>query len=212
MTTRRELLIRAASCIGTALVPPALIVSPSNASSGHQVTRRVAIAIERSGLSVDDGHRIVEIGAVELFDQMLTGRSFHAYLDPERAICPGLQDHHGLSRRFLDGKPKFPDIADHLLSFLANSELITRCESGDTAFLDSELTRITKPVVSSVCGMVRETFPMSGRCFLINLLSKFAGAFVSCTEFVCVPQFSKKLKGLVKLQKHISRSRVDSRP
>ena len=165
MTTRRELLIRTASCIGTALIPSAIFVRPSIAIAGYQGNRHIAFAVERSGLSVNDGHRIVEFGAVELVDQLPTGRSFHAYLDPERDVCPGLQEHHGLSREFLNGKPKFADIAKNLLIFLANAELITRCGSGDTEFLDAELARILEPSVSSVFGKVSETFPMYRQMF-----------------------------------------------
>ncbi len=97
---------------------------------------------ETTGLEVSQGHRIIEIGAVELVDRRLTGRHFHHYIDPERDIDEGAIAVHGISRAFLTGKPRFAEIAAAFVDFVTDAELVIHNAPFDVAFLDQELGRL----------------------------------------------------------------------
>jgi DNA polymerase-3 subunit epsilon len=103
--------------------------------------RQIVLDTETTGLEPDLGHRIIEIGCVELLNRRPTGRTFHHYLNPERAIDAGALEVHGITAEFLQGKPRFGDIAEELMAFIAGSELVIHNAAFDTAFLDAELTR-----------------------------------------------------------------------
>jgi DNA polymerase-3 subunit epsilon len=85
--------------------------------------RQIVLDTETTGLEAGQGHRIIEIGAVELLDRRLSGRHFHHYLNPERPVDPGAFAVHGLSDSFLADKPRFGDIAQELVSFIQDAEL-----------------------------------------------------------------------------------------
>lgn len=127
--------------------------------------RRVAVRVESSGLSPDDGHRVIEIGAVEMLNQSLTGRSFHVFLDPERGICPGAESVHGLSREFLTGKPRFAEISENFVAFVGNAYVITHGAAFHITFLDAELKRIGMRPLSALCNGVTDTLSMARRRF-----------------------------------------------
>ncbi|MGB5096970.1 MAG: DNA polymerase III subunit epsilon [Porticoccaceae bacterium] len=101
--------------------------------------RQVVLDTETTGLEVDQGHRIIEIGCVELINRQLTGRHFHHYLDPERAIDAGAESVHGISAADLVGKPRFAQIAVELLEFLGTADLIIHNALFDLGFLNREL-------------------------------------------------------------------------
>ncbi len=101
--------------------------------------RQIILDTETTGLEVGKGHRIIEIGCIELVERRLTDRKFHCYLNPERLIDPGAAAVHGISDEFLVDKPRFAEIADALLGFIADSELIIHNAPFDVAFLDNEL-------------------------------------------------------------------------
>jgi DNA polymerase-3 subunit epsilon len=105
------------------------------------VTRHIVLDTETTGLEVASGHRVIEIGCVELVDRRPSGRSFQRYLDPERAIDAGAVAVHGITDDFLRGKPKFADIVDDFLAFIEGAELLIHNAAFDTAFLDEELKR-----------------------------------------------------------------------
>jgi DNA polymerase-3 subunit epsilon len=86
--------------------------------------RQIVLDTETTGLEPEQGHRIIEIGCVEMLNRRLTGRTFHHYLNPERDIDPGAQEVHGLSREFLADKPLFVDVADEFLEFVGDAELV----------------------------------------------------------------------------------------
>ena len=86
--------------------------------------RQVVLDTETTGLEVEQRHRIVEIGCVELFNRRLTGRSFHRYLNPERDIDEGAQQVHGLSRERLSSEPTFSQVHVEFLEFIRDAELI----------------------------------------------------------------------------------------
>jgi len=104
--------------------------------------RQIVLDTETTGLEPELGHRIIEIGCVELVNRRPTGRTFHKYLNPERAIDEGALAVHGISRADLDGKPKFAEVVEELLLFISGAELVIHNAAFDVAFLDSELARI----------------------------------------------------------------------
>lgn len=103
------------------------------------MTRQIVLDTETTGLSWDRGNRIVEIGCVELVQRRLSGRTFHRYLNPDRASEQGALDVHGLTEEFLADKPRFADIVDELLAFIDGAELIIHNAAFDIGFLDHEL-------------------------------------------------------------------------
>jgi DNA polymerase III subunit epsilon len=104
--------------------------------------RQVVLDTETTGLEVEQEHRIIEIGCVELVNRRLTGRSFHQYLNPERDIDEGAQQVHGLSRERLAKEPIFAQIQSEFLEFVKDAELIIHNAPFDVAFLNMELTRV----------------------------------------------------------------------
>jgi DNA polymerase-3 subunit epsilon len=103
--------------------------------------RQVVLDTETTGLEVEQDHRVIEIGCVELNNRRLTGRSFHRYLNPERDIDDGALEVHGLSREKLAKEPRFAEIRAEFLDFVRDAELIIHNAAFDVAFLDAELAR-----------------------------------------------------------------------
>ena len=101
--------------------------------------RQIVLDTETTGLDPQEGHRIIEIGCVEIVDRRLTRNNFHQYLQPDREIDPGAIAVHGISNEFLRDKPRFPDIAEELLRYLEGAELIIHNAAFDLGFLDHEL-------------------------------------------------------------------------
>ena len=101
--------------------------------------RQVVLDTETTGLDPKSGHRIIEIGCVELIDRRLTGNNFHHYVNPERSVDPGAFKVHGLSEEFLADKASFKDICDPLLEFIRDAEVIIHNAPFDVGFLDHEL-------------------------------------------------------------------------
>jgi DNA polymerase III subunit epsilon len=104
--------------------------------------RQIVLDTETTGLEVEQFHRVIEIGCVEVFNRRLTGRTFHRYLNPERDIDEGAQAVHGLSREYLSSHPKFAQVHAELLEFVRDAELVIHNAPFDVAFLNAELTRI----------------------------------------------------------------------
>lgn len=110
--------------------------------------REVVFDTETTGINPFQGHRLVEIGCVELVDKELTGRFFHHYLNPEREVPEAAFKIHGLSTDFLKDQPKFKEIADGFLGFIGDSGLIAHNASFDIGFINSELGRIERSPLS----------------------------------------------------------------
>jgi DNA polymerase-3 subunit epsilon len=104
--------------------------------------RQVVLDTETTGLEVEQRHRIIEIGCVELFNRRLTGRKYHQYLNPERDIDAGAQQVHGLTREKLAREPTFSQVHPEFLEFIRDAELIIHNAPFDIAFLNAELARI----------------------------------------------------------------------
>ena len=105
------------------------------------MARELVLDTETTGLDYEDGHRIVEIGIVELENHLPTGNYFHYYLNPERDSDKRAQEVHGLSREFLNDKPKFSDIANEFIDYISDSKIIIHNASFDVGFINAELTR-----------------------------------------------------------------------
>ena len=101
--------------------------------------RQLVLDTETTGLEVGLGHRIIEIGCVELVNRRLTGRNFHKYINPDREIDDGALEVHGITQEFLSDKPRFVDIWDEFKEFLQGDELIIHNAPFDVAFLDHEI-------------------------------------------------------------------------
>ena len=104
--------------------------------------KQVVLDTETTGLDPNQGHRIIEIGCVEIEDRKLTGRNFQVYLNPGREIDEAAIEIHGLTSRFLSDKPEFSEIYQAFCSFIEGSELIIHNAPFDTAFIDSEFSRL----------------------------------------------------------------------
>jgi len=105
--------------------------------------RQIVLDTETTGLEPEQGHRVIEIGGVELVDRKRTGTQFHKYINPQREIDAQAIEVHGITREFLEDKPTFEEICDELVEFLRDAELIIHNAPFDTAFLDHEFKRIS---------------------------------------------------------------------
>ncbi|MAU61216.1 MAG: DNA polymerase III subunit epsilon [Parvibaculum sp.] len=107
--------------------------------------REIVLDTETTGISPQDGHRLVEIGCLELFNHVATGKFFHTYINPERDMPEGAFRVHGLSEAFLSDKPKFSEVADDFLEFIGEDPLVIHNASFDMGFINAELKRIGRP-------------------------------------------------------------------
>jgi DNA polymerase-3 subunit epsilon len=123
--------------------------------------RQIILDTETTGLEWRQGERVIEIGCVELVSRKLTGRHFHRYLNPGRAIGAGAQAVHGLTDEFLADKPKFAEIAEELLEFVQDAELIIHNAPFDVGFLDNELNLLGKEPLKSFCDSITDTLKMA---------------------------------------------------
>ena len=129
--------------------------------------RQIVLDTETTGLSTSDGHRIIEIGCIELVNRRITGRNYHRFLNPDRAIDEGAERVHGISLEDLIDQPRFPDIADELLTFVSGAELVIHNAEFDVGFLDHELRLMghEKPAIAEhasvldTLGLAREKHP-----------------------------------------------------
>ena len=101
--------------------------------------RQIVLDTETTGLEPSQGHRVIEIGCVELINRRLTGNNYHQYIQPDREIDEGALQVHGISNEFLQDKPRFNDIVDDLMSYLKGAELVIHNAPFDVGFLDNEL-------------------------------------------------------------------------
>ncbi len=119
--------------------------------------RYVVLDTETTGLSPEQGHRVIEIGAVELSDRQASGRTFHVYLNPDREVDAGALEVHGLSNEFLADKPRFEAVVDDFLAFVAEAELIIHNAAFDVGFLNAELARLDRGRLESQCAGIQDT-------------------------------------------------------
>jgi DNA polymerase-3 subunit epsilon len=110
--------------------------------------REIVLDTETTGLDPADGHRVIDIGCVELMDHFPTGRTYQVYLNPERDVPPEVQKVHGITTEFLADKPLFASIVDEFLEFIGDAPLVIHNASFDLKFLNSELHRVKRPPIS----------------------------------------------------------------
>ena len=128
-------------------------------------TRQIVLDTETTGLNAKLGDRVIEIGCVEVVNRRITERHFHAYVNPERDIEEGAAKVHGLTREFLADKPRFAEIAEDLLGFVAGAELVIHNASFDLGFLDAELARLGRSALAGAADGVRDTLLMAREMF-----------------------------------------------
>ncbi len=123
--------------------------------------RQVVLDTETTGLDPALGHRVIEIGAVEIRNRRITGEVFHVYLNPEREIDPGALEVHGLSLEFLEDKPRFREIVQDFLGFIADAELIIHNAPFDMGFLNAELARLDLGELKDHCLGIQDTLRLA---------------------------------------------------
>jgi DNA polymerase-3 subunit epsilon len=123
--------------------------------------RQIFLDTETTGLYPAQGHRVIEVAAVEVINRRLTKNHFHYYLNPDREIDQGAQEVHGISLEFLQDKPHFADIANDLIAFIADSELIMHNAPFDVGFLNSEFGMLGLKTVEDITAKVTDTLKMA---------------------------------------------------
>jgi DNA polymerase III subunit epsilon len=139
--------------------------------------RQIFLDTETTGLDPGSGDRIIEIGCLEMVNRRFTGNNKHFYLNPERPSSQDAIKVHGLTDRFLADKPRFAEVADELLAYLAGAEIVIHNAAFDVGFLDAELKRLARPgLAGQVAGitdsllMARNQFP--GKANSLDALCK----------------------------------------
>lgn len=123
--------------------------------------RQIFLDTETTGLYPDQGHRIIEIAAVEIFNRRPTQRHFHIYINPEREIDPGAQEVHGISLEFLQDKPLFAQIAEEFIEFVRGAELIIHNAPFDIGFLNMELAKLNQDKLETHVSGIIDTLKMA---------------------------------------------------
>lgn len=122
--------------------------------------RQIFLDTETTGLEVDQGHRIIEIACIEMINRKLTGRHFHAYINPGREVEEGAFEIHGISNEFLADKPSFGEILDEFLEFVSGADLIIHNAPFDVGFINNEFVLSGKPGLK----------PLADYCHIIDTL------------------------------------------
>jgi DNA polymerase-3 subunit epsilon len=123
--------------------------------------RQVFLDTETTGLYPAQGHRIIEIAAVEAVNRRITNNHFHVYLNPDREIDPAAQEVHGITLEFLQDKPRFKDVADAFLDFIADAELVIHNAPFDVGFINAELGKIDRQNLEKTSGNIIDTLKMA---------------------------------------------------
>lgn len=126
--------------------------------------REVVLDTETTGINPKDGHRIIEIGALELDHHLPTGKQFHIYINPEKEIDASAIAIHGLTTQFLSDKPVFKEIVDQFLEFIGDAPLVIHNAGFDMGFINAELEKIQRPILPmnravDTLAMARKKFP-----------------------------------------------------
>lgn len=152
--------------------------------------RKIILDTETTGMPAIDGHRIIEIGCVELIDRELTGKTYHQYLNPEREIDQGAYEVHGISNEFLLDKPTMQSCIDEFLAFIDGAELVIHNATFDVGFLDYELSLLDrKERIADICT-VTDTLQIARK--------KHPGSRVNLdalTKRYGITQFNRELHG-----------------
>lgn len=124
--------------------------------------RQVVLDTETTGLEPSQGHRIIEIGCVEMVNRRLTGKRFHQYINPNRDIDEGAIAVHGITNEFLENKPDFSAVKDDFLAFVGEAELVIHNAPFDVGFIDHELLMLDRTAQSiTACCSIIDTLPFA---------------------------------------------------
>jgi len=129
------------------------------------MSRQVVLDTETTGLDPKSGHRVIELGCVEMRERRLTGNNLHLYFQPDRDIDPGAMAVHGITDEFLADKPRFADKVAEIREYLAGAELIIHNADFDVGFLESEFSLVGAPLVLSELCTVTDTLRMARKRF-----------------------------------------------
>lgn len=118
--------------------------------------RQIVLDTETTGLEVSQGHRIIEIGCIELANRRVTGNHWHYYINPDRAVDSGAYEVHGISSEFLQDKPRFSELAEEFRSYVAGAELVIHNAPFDVGFLNNEFALLESPLapLEENCGIL----------------------------------------------------------
>lgn len=118
--------------------------------------RQIVLDTETTGLEPKHGHKIIEIGCVEMINRRLSGKTFHTYINPEREIDDGAIEVHGITNEFLADKPVFAGVVDDFLAFVKGAELVIHNAPFDVGFLDAELKTLNDslPCINDICSVL----------------------------------------------------------
>lgn len=116
--------------------------------------RQIVLDTETTGLEPKQGHRVIEIGCVELQNRKLTGRHYHQYINPNREVDSGAMEVHGITNEFLVDKPKFADIVGDFWAFVRGAELVIHNAPFDMGFLNSEFAMLGRPKLETECAVL----------------------------------------------------------
>lgn len=123
--------------------------------------RWVVLDIETTGLKAEEGHRIIEIGALEIINRKQTGKTFHCRLNPHRDMDEEVIRVHGITNKELVDEPDFAEIADEFLAFIQDAEIVAHNAPFDIGFLDAELHQVGKPKVAQSCAKVTDSLVLA---------------------------------------------------
>ncbi len=116
--------------------------------------RQIVLDTETTGLEPQQGHKIIEIGCVEVIDRKLTGRHYHQYINPERLVDEGAMEVHGITDEFLKDKPVFAQIADEFWQFIKGSQLVIHNAPFDVGFINHEFSALGRPPLERECTVL----------------------------------------------------------
>ncbi|WP_144640623.1 DNA polymerase III subunit epsilon [Bordetella genomosp. 13] len=119
--------------------------------------RQIVFDTETTGLDPAQGHRIIEIGCVEVINRTVTGRNLHIYLNPDRDSDPEALAVHGLTTEFLADKPRFPEVAEQFIEFIQGAELIAHNASFDVKFFNAELAKVGRGPMTEHCEVITDS-------------------------------------------------------
>lgn len=125
------------------------------------MSRQIVLDTETTGLNVSEGHRVIEIGAVEIIDRRATGNHYHQYFKPDRSIEAGALAVHGISEDFLSDKPRFEEVATPFMDFIRDAQLVIHNAPFDVGFLDYEFSRIDPRISIATLSTVLDSLALA---------------------------------------------------
>ncbi|WP_370515952.1 DNA polymerase III subunit epsilon [Pantoea sp. Mhis] len=137
----------------------------------HNNDRQIILDTETTGMNMSgvsyEGHRIIEIGAVEIINRYFTGKNFHVYLNPDRLVDTNAFKVHGISDKFLADKPHFADIADDFFQYIQGAELVIHNASFDISFINQEFKMINHPIIKvENCCQITDSLALARKMFI----------------------------------------------